>query len=413
MDSIIVKSLAKAYKYYPSRWFRLLEWFSNAAKPRHQLAWVLKDISFTVKAGEAVGIVGVNGAGKSTLLKIITGIVQPTQGSVKINGRVAALLELGMGFHPEFTGRQNVQMAAQLLGMSLEQINSLMPEIEDFAEIGEYIDQPIRVYSSGMQMRLAFAVSTAIHPDILIVDEALAVGDIRFQRKCYARIEERQKNGMTLLFVSHDTELIKRICNKAILLNNGVLQAYGEPSAVIEEYERIIFSKDNQHLQINVSGDDLGKKAEKYYGDGSLFISDIEIQESNALETNFSFVRIGRGFFISYFYESITDIEAPIFSLMIKTKEGICAYYADSLNMGICHEKIKKGEKGKVVFSLENNLIPGDYFLNVAVRSVLNEREVVHCRKVDAAHIPVRAPLSLVYPGGIVDLKCKIEIKST
>lgn len=183
MGHIRVSGLAKAYKQYPNRWSRLLEWLLPFSRPRHHLHWILQDVDFEIQPGEAVGIVGVNGAGKSTLLKMITGTTQPTRGQIELQGRVAALLELGMGFHPDFTGRQNAFMAGQLLGMQVEEIEALMPQIESFAEIGEAIDQPVRTYSSGMQMRLAFSVATARRPDILIVDEALSVGDAYFQHK--------------------------------------------------------------------------------------------------------------------------------------------------------------------------------------------------------------------------------------
>ena len=189
MGTISVTNLGKAYKQYPNRWVRLAEWLLPGRRVFHSLKWVLQDISFTVKPGEAVGIIGINGAGKSTLLKMITGTTQPTTGSVRIDGRVAALLELGMGFHPDFTGRQNVFMAGQLLGYSMDEIAHLMPAIEAFAEIDDYLDQPVRVYSSGMQMRLAFSVATARRPDVLIVDEALSVGDTYFQHKSFQRIE--------------------------------------------------------------------------------------------------------------------------------------------------------------------------------------------------------------------------------
>ncbi|MFN3410487.1 MAG: ABC transporter ATP-binding protein, partial [Limisphaerales bacterium] len=221
MGAITVTHLGKAYKQYPTRWARLAEWLDPRGKPRHHLHWVLKDINFTVQPGEAVGIIGINGAGKSTLLKLITGTTQPTTGSVHTTGRVAALLELGMGFHPDFTGRQNVFMAGQLLGIDSRTIVRLMPEIEAFAEIGEYIDHPVRVYSSGMQMRLAFSVATAIRPDILIVDEALSVGDAYFQHKSFERIREFRKQGTTLLLVSHDKQAIISICDRAMLLSSG------------------------------------------------------------------------------------------------------------------------------------------------------------------------------------------------
>ncbi|HEN3664232.1 TPA: ABC transporter ATP-binding protein, partial [Yersinia enterocolitica] len=236
MSSIIVKDICKSYKKYNSRYDRLIEWFSPFKCQRHTVTDILKDISFTVDSGEAVGIIGINGAGKSTLLKIITGTIAPTRGTVNINGRVAALLELGMGFHPDFTGRENVFMSGQLLGMSVEQIKSLMIHIEDFAEIGQYIDHPVRTYSSGMQVRLAFSVATAIRPDLLIVDEAMSVGDIYFQQKCIARIEEFKKAGTSILFVTHDFSTLHTVCDRAVLLSNGRCQYIGKTIEAVERY---------------------------------------------------------------------------------------------------------------------------------------------------------------------------------
>jgi lipopolysaccharide transport system ATP-binding protein len=217
MGDIQVSGLGKAYKSYPSQWSRLAEWMRLAGRSNHRLHWVLQEVSFHLHAGEAVGIVGANGAGKSTLLKLLTGTTRPTAGRISVKGRVAALLELGMGFHPDFTGRQNAMMGGQLLGLSVEEILQLMPDIEAFAEIGEYIDQPVRTYSSGMQMRLAFSVATARRPDVLIVDEALSVGDSYFQHKSFERIREFRRGGTTLLIVSHDRTAIQTICDRAIL----------------------------------------------------------------------------------------------------------------------------------------------------------------------------------------------------
>jgi lipopolysaccharide transport system ATP-binding protein len=243
MGTIIVKDLGKAYKQYPNRWSRLLEWLSPFNKPRHSLNWVIQNINFIVQPGEAVGVLGINGAGKSTLLKMITGTTQPTTGSVIMSGRVAALLELGMGFHSDFTGRQNAFMAGQLLGLSVNEITILMPKIEAFAEIGDYIDQPVRIYSSGMQVRLAFSVATAIRPDILIVDEALSVGDAYFQHKSFERIREFQREGTTLLFVSHDLPTIRALCNKSLWLDSGHVKLFGNSKDVLDEYFRAIHGK--------------------------------------------------------------------------------------------------------------------------------------------------------------------------
>jgi lipopolysaccharide transport system ATP-binding protein len=228
-SSIIVDRIGKAYRVGNSRKERFKEWFLPFYKPKTQPHWVLSDISFTIQQGEAVGIIGMNGAGKSTLLKIITGTTAPSTGSVSFHGRAAALLELGMGFHPDFTGRQNIALAGQLIGLSSEEIQLKTPAIETFAEIGEAIDEPVRTYSSGMQMRLAFALATAVRPDILIVDEALSVGDTYFQQKSFNKIREFREQGTTLLFVSHDKSAVLQLCDRAILLNHGVSRWTARP----------------------------------------------------------------------------------------------------------------------------------------------------------------------------------------
>jgi lipopolysaccharide transport system ATP-binding protein len=274
MGTVTVTKLGKAYKQYPNRWARLAEWLTPGHRPRHSLKWVLRDISFTVQPGEAVGIIGINGAGKSTLLKMITGTTHPTTGSVHISGSVAALLEMGMGFHPDFTGRQNAFMAGQLLGYSVEEIARLMPDIEAFAEIGDYIDQPVRVYSSGMQVRLAFSVATAHRPDVLIVDEALSVGDAYFQHKSFDRIRDYRRRGTTLLIVSHDKGAIQSICDRAILLNAGQLAMQGEPEAVMDYYNAMLADRQNQDVKQEVLNDG---KVQTISGTGEAVVSSIQL----------------------------------------------------------------------------------------------------------------------------------------
>lgn len=247
MGYLRVRNIGKAYKRYPSKWARLAEWISG--RQWHEKHWVLRDISFEISAGEAVGIIGVNGAGKSTLLKIIAGTTQPTTGSIEVGGQIAALLELGMGFHPNFTGRQNAYMSGQIRGLSTDRISDLMPEIEAFAEIGDYLDQPLRTYSSGMQVRLAFSVATAIRPDILIVDEALSVGDSYFQHKSIDRIRKFRDEGTTLLFVSHSPGAIKTLCNRALLIDSGILQRDDHPDSALDYYNAVI-AKQNADYEI-------------------------------------------------------------------------------------------------------------------------------------------------------------------
>jgi lipopolysaccharide transport system ATP-binding protein len=237
LEAISVQSVGKRYQRHTSTFRRFCALISERAAAQTSKHWALQDISFSLRPGESVGIIGQNGAGKSTLLKIITGTTAPTTGTVSISGRVAALLELGMGFHPEFTGRSNLVIAGQLLGLSVEDISRRMPEIEAFAQIGEYINEPVRTYSSGMQVRLAFALATAVRPDVLIVDEALSVGDIFFQQKCYERIKEFRDQGTTLLFVSHDLGAIHNLCDRALLLEGGRMKHDGSPKEAIDLYQ--------------------------------------------------------------------------------------------------------------------------------------------------------------------------------
>lgn len=274
MGSISVRNLGKAYKQYPTRWSRLADWLFPFGKLRHSLKWVLQDLNFEVHPGEAVGIIGINGAGKSTLLKMITGTTQPTTGSVTITGRVAALLELGMGFHPDFTGRQNAIMAGQLLGYSVKEVTELMPGIEAFAEIGDYIDQPVRVYSSGMQVRLAFSVATAIRPDVLIVDEALSVGDTYFQHKSFERIREFRKQGTTLLIVSHDKQAIQSICDRAVLLNAGGVAMQGDPEAVMDYYNALLAERQSQQIKQELRDDG---RVQTISGTGEASVSSVSL----------------------------------------------------------------------------------------------------------------------------------------
>jgi lipopolysaccharide transport system ATP-binding protein len=273
MSHLRVKNIGKAYKRYAKKSGRLAEWLGLGV--RHELKWVLRDVSFEVSPGEAVGIIGINGAGKSTLLKIITGTTRATTGSVEAGGRIAALLELGMGFNPEFTGRQNIYMSGQLYGMNSESIGQLMPQIEAFAEIGDYIDHPVRVYSSGMQMRLAFSVATAVRPEILIIDEALSVGDAYFQHKSFDRIRQFRDAGTTLLFVSHSPGAIKTLCNRAILLDSGVVLRDDTPDAVMDYYNAVI-AKQQADNEIRQTEQLTGQKITRS-GSGAATVESVEL----------------------------------------------------------------------------------------------------------------------------------------
>lgn len=366
MGAISVNNLGKAYKQYPNRWSRLAEWLLPGNRPRHHLHWVLQNINFTVNPGESVGIVGINGAGKSTLLKLITGTIQPTSGTVAVQGRVSALLELGMGFHQDFTGKQNAVMAGQLLGLSLDEIADLMPQIEAFAEIGEYIDQPVRVYSSGMMVRLAFSVATAKRPDILIVDEALSVGDTFFQHKCMQRIRKFRDKGTTLLFVSHSSDAIRMLCDRGIMLANGAIAKIGDTATVMDyyrasqvlrmespagpqpevtEFDALLKTRDSKTVLANKT---IGAITVDIRGDHNPIYSGDHVS-----------IRITAGF---------QDIHYdPHIGFGIRNKMGIMIYEANTYTLNRKLRAVSPGEKLSVTFHFPCLLAPGTYELTIGV----------------------------------------------
>lgn len=364
MGSISISNLGKAYKQYPTRWARLVEWLLPGNKPRHQLKWVLQNINFTVNPGEAVGIIGINGAGKSTLLKMITGTTRPTTGSVHMTGRVAALLELGMGFHPDFTGRQNAFMAGQLLGYSVEEITRLMPEIEAFAEIGDYIDQPVRVYSSGMQMRLAFSVATAHRPDVLIVDEALSVGDSYFQHKSFDRIREFSKQGTTLLIVSHDKQAIQSICDQAILLNAGKLEMQGAPEAVMDYYNAMLAEHEDSTVSQKIS--DKGK-VKTVSGTGEVSLKDISLL--NEQGERVELLNVGQFVRLCITTRTSTKIPELVVGYMIKDRLGQAVYGTNTHYLKQRIEHLEKNQSITVNFDFSANLGVGTYSISVALHT--------------------------------------------
>lgn len=367
MGSISVRGLGKAYKQYPTRWSRLVEWVFPFVGDRHQLKWVLEDLSFEVSAGEAVGIIGVNGAGKSTLLKMITGTTQPTTGEVSFSGKVAALLELGMGFHPDFTGRQNALMAGQLLGYQMEEINKLMPAIEAFAEIGTYMDQPVRMYSSGMQMRLAFSVATAHRPDVLIVDEALSVGDAYFQHKSFERIREFRRLGTTLLIVSHDKSAIQSICDRAILLSSGKLAMQGAPEVVMDYYNAMLADNQNQKVAQNVLSNG---QVQTVSGTGEATVTDIKILSVQGEELEV--VDVGQRVRLRVEVLVHEDIDRLVLGYGIKDRLGQVIYGTNTDLKSLPLYSIKAGSTHVYNFDFQAALGVGTYSIQTALVSTEN-----------------------------------------
>lgn len=362
MGSIQVTQLGKAYKQYPTRWSRLAEWLIPFSSPRHQLQWVLQDVSFLVNPGEALGIIGINGAGKSTLLKMITGTTQPSAGHIQIQGRVAALLELGMGFHPDFSGRQNVFMAGQLLGLSMEALQGLMPEIEAFAEIGDYMDHPVRTYSSGMQMRLAFSVATARRPDVLIVDEALSVGDAYFQHKSFDRIREFRKAGTTLLIVSHDRQAIQNLCDRAILLAQGRLALEGAPEEVMDFYGAMIAEKEQQTVRQERL--DNGK-VRTISGTGEAGFADIALL--NAQGQRVDVLEVGSQAVLEVTVDVNVAIPRLVLGFMIKDRMGQAIYGINTHRLHQALENLSASERIVYRFAFPANIGKGNYSIALSL----------------------------------------------
>jgi len=311
-----------------------------------------------------LGIIGMNGAGKSTLLKMIVGTTRPTTGQVHITGRVSALLELGMGFHPDFTGRENVYMAGQLLGFSLEEITHLMPQIEGFAEIGEYIDQPVRIYSSGMQMRLAFSVATAQRPDILIVDEALSVGDAYFVHKSFARIKEFREQGTSLLVVSHDKASIQMICDRAILLNQGQIAQQGEPEAVMDYYNAMLADHQNQTIkqEINAQG-----KLQTVSGSGEVVLTSIHLIDVN--DKPIEVIDVGQNVILCVNTRTLAAIDRLVFGYGIRDRLGQVIYGTNTHLTEQALTDVPEGSEIRFDVAFPANLGPGTYSIQTALVS--------------------------------------------
>lgn len=361
--------LGKVYRQWDSDWRRVASWCGLPFHAREE-HWALKDIGFDVSMGEAVGVVGRNGAGKSTLLKIITGIVKPTEGSIHLNGRVSAILELGMGFNSDFTGRENAYHSAGLMGFLRREIDRMMPGIEDFAEIGDYFDQPVRTYSSGMQMRLAFSVATAQRPDVLIVDEALSVGDAYFQHKSFNRIRELRKQGTTLLIVSHDKEAIQSVCDRAILLEAGRIAVEGGPEAVMDFYNAMLAEHGDRTVrQQNLENG----KIQTISGTGEATVTDIALL--NSAGERVEIIDVGATITLEVKVAIHEPIPRLILGYMIKDRLGQPMFGTNTHHLQCPQYELKPGEELVFRFTFDANLGEGSY--SVATALVSSETHLV------------------------------------
>ncbi|HNM46172.1 MAG TPA: ABC transporter ATP-binding protein [Candidatus Sumerlaeota bacterium] len=362
---ISLSHVSKKFKLYKRPSDRLLEW-SGFGK-RHGEFHALRDINLTVGEGRTVGIVGVNGAGKSTLLKLITGTLLPTEGTIEIRGRVAALLELSTGFHPEFTGRQNIHVNGQLLGLSHEQVRELEPEIIAFSELGGFIDQPLRTYSSGMVVRLGFSIAASVQPQVLIIDEALSVGDARFSQKCIRRIKEFREQGTTILFVSHDPGAVTTLCDEAVLLNEGRIVGQGAPRDILEEYNALLAAKGSGNLEMRISrgSSEEMSLALRRHGSFEAFVTGLRLLRANGAPSDvYTPTETMRIQFRAHFR---THVESPTIGFMIKDRLGLSIYGTNSFLKGRHCGPFAPGDAADIEIAVPLRLAYGDYSITVAI----------------------------------------------
>lgn len=423
--AISVQNLTKIYKLYDTPLDRLKESVNPFGKKYHKDFYALNDVSFEIKKGETVGIIGKNGSGKSTLLKIITGVLTPSSGNVTVNGKVSALLELGAGFNPELTGIENVYFNGTLMGYTREEMDAKLDDILSFADIGEFVYQPVKSYSSGMFVRLAFAVSTIVNPDVLIVDEALSVGDELFQRKCFAKIKNFSEMGKTVLFVSHGASTVVELCNHALLFDSGELLLKGKPKLVVSLYQKLLYSKPdgtsdvrNEILEVNLANESalnrhqetsqypptriqsllieplnsaLSQKAfyvdslkTETYLEYKAYDVDILNVSINTITNNPVNVLVSNEDYIySYTVKFNVDVENASFGMCFKTTKGIeLGWCAPTLTEHITH--VKRGQTYLVEWNFKCILLPGIYYTNASVFSDINNEVVFLNRITDA-----------------------------
>ncbi len=436
--AIQVTGVEKAYKLYDRPSDRLKEALGLSRKKKYREHYALKGVDMTIYQGETVGIIGTNGSGKSTILKIITGVLNATKGTVDVDGRISALLELGAGFNMEYNGIENVYLNGTMIGFSKKEIDEKLPDILEFADIGEYVNQPVKTYSSGMFVRLAFAVAINIEPEILIVDEALSVGDVFFQAKCYHKFEEFKKMGKTIVFVSHDLSSISKYCDRVVLLNRGVKLGEGTPKEMIDAYKQVLVGQyplpdgDDQNLlhdeSITLAARKAGSTensdmdAEKpkdsaqnanaqnpdllEYGTKQAEIEEYDVEDSQGRRT--SAIIKGRKCSVHMTVHFWQDIEAPIFAFTIKNIKGVEITGTNTMVEKAFLQPVKKGEVKHITFTQKIDLQGGEYLLSLGVTGYEKEDFVVYHRLYDVLNITVISDKDTV---GYYDMNSEVTVR--
>ena len=424
--AISVNNISKMYKLYDKPMDRLKESLGLSRQKKYKEHYALHDVSFNVHKGETVGIIGTNGSGKSTILKIITGVLNPTQGEVAVDGRISALLELGAGFNGEYSGIENVYLNGTMIGFSREEIDAKLQDILDFADIGEFIHQPVKTYSSGMFVRLAFAVAINIEPEILIVDEALSVGDVFFQAKCYRKFEEFKEMGKTILFVSHDLSSIGKYCDRVVLLNKGRKLAEGDAKEMVNLYRRVLVNQyddlegqeetdveEETDVQV-VSKEDSGLMKLKLnlnpevleYGSKLAEIEDFSIRDDTGMITNI--IEKGKFFSVDMKIRFHEDIGDPIFAFTIKDLKGTEITGTNTMYENVPIKPQKEGDVRNVTFTQKMPLEAGEYMLCLGCTGYRGGEFTVFHRLYDVCNLTVITDKKAV---GYFDMFSKVTLK--
>ncbi len=388
MNAIEVNHITKVYPLYARKSHRVKEAFCFGKKCLHDDFKALDDVSFTVEQGKTVGIIGTNGSGKSTMLKIITGVLTQTAGEVITHGRISSLLELGAGFHPEYSGIENLYINGIMMGFDREEMKKKIPEIVAFSEIGDYVNQPVKNYSSGMFVRLAFSLAIHVEPEILIVDEALSVGDVFFQAKCYEKMAALKAAGTTILLVTHDMGAVMNYCDKVIIINDGHYIAEGSAGDMVDAYKKILAQDPDDHAKAPegpVMGDGIedkvGDKAD-IYGTGQAVITDFAVDAGAE-------VTCGETFTVTMKVRFYGDTEYPIFALTIRDEDGVEITGTNTMYAGCEPLSVKAGEEVQVTFRQRAMMHPGKYYLAFGCTRFAADHLEVLCRIYDASTLVV------------------------
>lgn len=422
--AIHVEGLNKIYKLYNRNRDRLLESLGLTKKPRSTQHYALRDVDLDIYRGETVGIIGTNGSGKSTILKIITGVLHESSGTVQVNGRISALLELGAGFNMEYNGIENIYLNGTMIGFSEKEIDEKLQDILEFADIGDYVYQPVKTYSSGMFVRLAFAVAINIDPEILIVDEALSVGDVFFQAKCYRKFEEFKKKGKTILFVSHDLSAISKYCDRAVLLNRGVKLGEGTPKEMIDAYKQVLVGQYElpqpaegvpdltadpevrKALGRRESEQKGGNPETLEYGTGQAQIADFFVTDAKGVLT--TAILKGDEFSVHMRVKIREDLPAPIFALSIKNVKGVEITGTNTMFEKSFLDGVRAGQDKEIVFTQKMRLQGGEYLISLGVTGYEGDTFVVYHRLYDVMSLTVVSDKDTV---GYFDMESQVEVK--